>query len=278
MVTLTSLGVLAVAFVAGVMGSLLGLGGGIIVVPALTLLFGVPIHVAIGASLVGVIATSSGAASRYVRHGLTHMRLAMVLEVATVAGALAGATLAGVVPGRWLFLLFAFISVLTGSLLIRAEEPVRTLPPEPDRLSAWLRLEGSYLDERLGAEVPYRATRTTTGLGVSMLAGLFSGLLGVGGGFLKVPAMHRLMGLPIKVCTATSSFMIGVTAASSAAVFFARGDIRPELAAPVAVGVLGGATLGSRLLGRLPASVIRQAFLVVLVLVAVQMAWRGVRM
>lgn len=278
MVTITTLGVLVVAFAAGVMGSLLGLGGGIIVVPALTLLFGVPIHLAIGASLVGVIATSSGAASHYVRHGLTHMRLAMVLEVATVAGALGGATLAGVVHGRWLFLLFAFISVVTGSLLLRAEEPDRCVLPNPDRLAVRLRLEGSFFDERRGVEVGYHATRTVAGLGVSLLAGLFSGLLGVGGGFLKVPAMHRLMGLPIKVCTATSSFMIGVTAATSAAVFFARGDIRPELAAPVAVGVLAGATLGSRLLGRLPAPVIRQAFLIVLVIVAVQMAWRGVRM
>lgn len=277
MVTLTTLGILAVAFVAGVMGALLGLGGGIIVVPALTLLFDVPIHLAIGASIVGVIATSSGAASRYVRHGLTHMRLAMVLEVATVTGALAGATLAGITSPRVLYLLFTLLLVVAGASMVRLETPDTAQVASQDRLAGWLRLGGSYFDPRLQTAVPYHAVRVGGGLAISLVAGVFSGLLGVGGGFLKVPAMHRLMRLPLKVSTATSSFMIGVTAASSAAVFFARGDVRPEIAAPVAVGVLAGATVGARLLSHLPAKVIRWAFLLVMAVVAVQMALRGVR-
>lgn len=277
MVTLMTLGILAVAFVAGVMGALLGLGGGIIVVPALTLLFDVPIHFAIGASIVGVIATSSGAASRYVRHGLTHMRLAMVLELATVTGALAGATLAGAASPRVLYLLFTLLLVVAGASMLQVETPDTVDAPTADRLSGWLRLGGSYRDPRLQTSVPYHAVHVGGGLAISLVAGVFSGLLGVGGGFLKVPAMHRLMRLPLKVSTATSSFMIGVTAASSAAVFFARGDVRPELAAPVAVGVLAGATVGARLLSLLPARAIRWAFLFVMAVVAVQMALRGVR-
>lgn len=277
MVTLTTLGILAVAFVAGVMGALLGLGGGIIVVPALTLLFDVPIHLAIGASIVGVIATSSGAASRYVRHGLTHMRLAMVLELATVTGALAGATLAGIASPQVLYLLFTLLLVVAGASMLQVETRDTAEPAPPDRLADRLRLGGSYFDPRLQTSVPYHAVHVGGGLSISLVAGVFSGLLGVGGGFLKVPAMHRLMGLPLKVSTATSSFMIGVTAATSAAVFFARGDVRPELAAPVAVGVLAGATVGARLLSHLPARVIRWAFLLVMAVVAVQMALRGVR-
>ncbi|HPC84687.1 MAG TPA: sulfite exporter TauE/SafE family protein [Thermoanaerobaculaceae bacterium] len=277
MVTLTTLGILGAAMVAGVVGALLGLGGGIIVVPALTLLFDVPIHLAIGASIVGVIATSSGAASRYVRRGLTHMRLAMVLELATVVGALAGATFAGLASPRVLYLLFALLLVLAAASMLQGETADAGEAVPPGGLAEWLRLGGSYLDPQRGATVAYHAENVGGGLAVSFVAGVFSGLLGVGGGFLKVPAMHRLMGLPLKVSTATSSFMIGVTAASSAAVFFARGDVRPELAAPVALGVLAGATVGARLLSHLPARVIRWALLLVLAVVAVQMAVRGAR-
>jgi uncharacterized membrane protein YfcA len=277
MLTISTLLILGVAFVAGVLGSLLGLGGGFIVVPALSLFFGVPIHAAIGASIVGVVATSSGAASRYVRQGLTHMRLAMLLEVATVSGALGGALLAGVVSGRWLFLVFAVMMLVAGASMVLGSDARDSTPLPPDRLSRSLRLEGSYVDRSSGHTVEYRATRTGSGLIVSLVAGIFSGLLGLGGGFLKVPAMHRLMRLPIKVCTATSTFMIGVTAATSAAIFFTRGDVRPELAAPVAVGVLAGAALGSRLLGRLPAVAIRRIFLTVLVVLALQMAWKGLQ-
>ena len=277
MVTLATLGILAVAFVAGVMGALLGLGGGIIVVPALTLLFDVPIHLAIGASIVGVIATSSGAASRYVRHGLTHMRLAMVLELATVSGALAGATLAGAASPQVLYLLFTLLLVVAGVSMLHVETPDSAEIRPPDRLSGWLRLGGSYLDPRLQAAVPYHAVQVGGGLAVSLVAWVVGCLLWVCGCFLKVPAMQRLMRLPLKVSTATSSFMIGVTAATSAAVFFARGDVRPELAAPVAVGVLAGAMVGARLLSLLPTRAVRWTFLVVMAVVAVQMALRGVR-
>lgn len=277
MLTIATLLILAAAFVAGVIGALLGIGGGLIVVPALSLFLGAPIHAAIAASIVGVVATSSGAASRYVRHGLTHMRLAMLLEVGTVTGALGGALLAGVVSGRWLYLVFGLTMLVAGAFMVIGRDRTGDAPLPQDGLSEWLRLDGAYFDQASGRTVEYHASHTGWGLLVSLVAGLFSGLLGVGGGFLKVPAMNRMMRLPIKVCTATSTFMIGVTAATSAAVFFARGDVRPELAAPVAVGVLAGATVGSRLLGHLPAVTLRRIFLAVIAILAVQMAWKGLR-
>lgn len=260
------------------MGSLLGLGGGIIVVPALTLLLGVNIHYAIGASLVGVIATSSASASRYVRNGLTNMRLGMLLEVSTVSGALVGAFLAGILPPRALQILFGVLmAVATISLLRTESDPGEISPPPPDRLADRLKLHGSYHDGALGQEIPYRVGRTWLGLIISALAGIFSGLLGVGGGFLKVPAMHVGMKIPLKVASATSSFMIGVTAAASAGVFFSRGLLDPSITAPVATGVLLGAALGARLLERIHGAWVRNMLLLALAFVAVQMVLKGVR-
>ncbi|EIP97667.1 putative permease [Opitutaceae bacterium TAV1] len=260
---------------AGALGSLVGVGGGIIVVPALTLLMGVDIQHAIAASIISVIATSSGAASSYVRERITNIRLAMVMEIATALGALCGAFLAAVVSGRWLYLLFGVVLCYTAwSMSRKSKGHVRE--PVPDPWADRLKLHGSYFDRAEGREISYRVSRSKLGLVVSYVAGVVSGLLGIGGGVLKVPVMNLAMGLPIKVCTATSNFMIGVTAATSAAVYFMRGDIKPFIAAPVAVGVIIGAKIGARLLGRLKGNVIRVTFVAVLVISAVQMLWKGI--
>jgi hypothetical protein len=268
--------VFAASFAAGLLGSLVGVGGGIIVVPVLTLVFDVPIHFAIGASIVSVIATSSAAAASYVRERLVNLRVAMLMEVFTAAGAVAGATVAGHVPGRALFLLFGALLAYTAWNMSR---PVRggVHPAPPDPLADRLQLHSHFFDRTTGGEVHYRVARTKLGLAVSSVAGVMSGLLGIGGGVLKVPAMNLAMGIPLKVCTATSNFMIGVTGAASAAVYFMRGDILPFVAAPVATGVLLGATAGSKLLGRTHGAVLRVLFVIVLSVTAVQMLIKGIR-
>ena len=267
--------IFGIALLAGFAGSLLGLGGGIIVVPALTLIFGVDIRLAIGASIISVIATSSGAAAAYVRENLANLRVAMFLEIGTTLGAISGAYLAGIVHTRFLFILFGLLLAWSAVAMLQKRHPAHGdafASPLADRL----RLHSSYFDEAIGQAVDYRVTRPITGLGLMYLAGAASGLLGIGSGALKVPAMDLAMRLPMKVSTATSNFMIGVTAAASAGLYFVRGDIDPVLAAPVAAGVLFGATIGSRFLGRLESRVIRAVFVVVLVVVSVQMLVRGV--
>ncbi|MDB5329975.1 MAG: Arginine/ornithine antiporter ArcD [Phycisphaerales bacterium] len=266
-----------ISVAAGVLGSLVGLGGGIIVVPALTLWLHVDIRYAVGASIVSVIATSSGAAAAYVREHMTNLRVAMVLEIATTAGALSGALLAGVVGGRWLFVLFGLILGYSALAMFRNRHEDADRPLPPSRIAERLRLGGAYYDQAAGREIVYRVTRVPLGFGLMYVAGVVSGLLGIGSGSLKVAAMDLAMRLPIKVSTATSNFMIGVTAAASAGVYFARGDIDPFIAAPVAAGVLVGATAGSRLLGRLHGAVIRTVFIVVLIWISVQMLWKGAR-
>jgi uncharacterized protein len=262
---------------AGVFGALLGLGGGIIVVPALTLLLGVDIRYAIGASIVSVIATSSGAGAAYVRDRLANIRIAMLLESATTLGALAGAFLSGVVSHRWLYLIFGLVMAYAATGMWRGPRPAREAAGRPDRLTARLRLDGTYFDGALGKEVPYRASHAPRGLASSSLAGVISGLLGVGGGVIQVPAMNLVMGLPLKISTATSNFMIGVTAATSAGIYFQRGDINPFIAGPVALGVITGAVIGARLMRRLRSNMLRAAFTLVLVGTAVEMIWKGLR-
>ena len=266
-----------VSFVAGALGSLLGLGGGIIVVPALTLLLHIDIRYAIRASIVSVIATSSGAAAAYVRERMTNLRVAMFLELGTTAGAITGAYLAGVVGGRWLFLIFGVMMGYSALAMFRKRHGDGGAEPPPDLLADRLRLHDTYYDAAEGRRVDYRVTRAPLGLALMYVAGVVSGLLGIGSGALKVPAMDLAMRLPIKVSTATSNFMIGVTAAASAGVYFARGDIDPFVAAPVAAGVLVGAVGGSRLLGRLQGRVIRLIFVGVLLYVSAQMLWKGLR-
>lgn len=271
--------VLLVSMGAGLLGSLLGLGGGLILIPVLTLVLKVDIRYAVGASIVSVIATSSGAAAAYVRDGLANLRVAMFLELATVAGAVTGAMLAGLVGGRALYLLFGAVMAYSALAMLRKlrddGEP-REEPP-PDALADRLALHGSYYDASTEREVAYRVHRPLAGLGLMYVAGAVSGLLGIGSGALKVPAMDLAMGLPIKVSTATSNFMIGVTAAASAGIYFARGDIDPFIAGPVCLGVTMGAFAGSRYLTKLKSGSLRMLFVAVLLWVSFEMLSKGLR-
>jgi len=265
----------ATSVVAGGAGAVLGLGGGILLIPILTLFFGVDLHYAMGASIVSVIATSSGAAAAYLRTSLSNVRIGLFLALATVSGAMLGAALAGVVPIRVLQLLLGLAlaySTVTTLRQLRVELPE---PVEADPLALRFGLEGTYYDAVLDRDVKYRATRVAQGFSAMFGAGLLSGLLGIGSGAFKVLAMDHFMRLPMKVSTATSNFMIGITSAASAGIYFARGDIHPVLAAPVAVGVLVGAAAGTRLMARLRNSTIRKAFLPVLGWLAVSMILRG---
>ncbi|MBF6605244.1 MAG: sulfite exporter TauE/SafE family protein [Chloroflexi bacterium] len=268
-------GIFAISVAAGVVGALAGVGGGLFVVPALTGLFGVDIHLAIGASIVSVIATSSGAAAAYVRDRLTDMRVGMFLELATTSGAIAGALLAAVVAPALLFILLGVVLLFSSvqqTFKLREE-----LPPslEESPLARRLGLSSAYPDARLGRDVPYAAQRIPLGFLLMGFAGLVSGLLGIGSGALKVLAMDGAMRLPMKVSSATSNFMIGVTAAASAGIYLARGDVDPRIATPVALGVLAGATVGARLLPRLANRHVRWVFIPVLIIIGLQMLVRG---
>ena len=266
-----------VSVVAGTLGALLGLGGGLLIIPALTLWFHVDIRYAIGASIVSVIATSSGAAVTYVRDRLTNLRVAMVLELATTTGAMTGAYLAGRVGSKTLYLIFGVVMAYSAAMMFRKLGHDESRPARRAPWADWLRLHSSYYDEALSREIPYRVSGTRIGLGLMYVAGIVSGLLGIGSGALKVPAMDLAMGLPLKVSAATSNFMIGVTAAASAGVYFMRGDIDPFVAGPVAVGVLLGAQAGVRLLGRLESRSIRIVFILLLLWVSTQMLLKGAR-
>ncbi|MCE9672909.1 sulfite exporter TauE/SafE family protein [Myxococcus stipitatus] len=268
--------VLGISVGAGLLGSLLGIGGGLILIPVLTLWLKVDIHYAVGASIVSVIATSSGAAAAYVRERMANLRVAMFLEVATTAGALTGAFLAGRVGGRGVYLVFGAVMAYSALVMLRRMRAGAAAPVPEDALADRLGLHGSYWDEAAGREVDYRVTRPLAGLGLMYVAGTVSGMLGIGSGALKVPAMDLAMRLPLKVSTATSNFMIGVTAAASAGVYFARGHIDPFIAGPVCVGVTLGAWLGSRhLMGRVNALWLRALFVGVLLWVAFEMLRKG---
>jgi uncharacterized membrane protein YfcA len=269
------LGIFVVSAAAGLIGALAGVGGGILVIPALTIGFGVDIHLAVGASIVSVIATSSGAAAAYIRDRMTDMRVGMFLELATTTGAVCGALLAAVVAPAFLYVLLGLVLLASAGMQVaRLGDP----PPEsagPSPLAVSLRLVSSYPDRRLGREVPYFAHRIPFGFALMWLAGLVSGLLGIGSGALKVLAMDVAMKLPIKVSSATSNFMIGVTAAASAGIYLSRGDVDPQIAAPVALGVLAGALVGARVLQRISNRSVRLIFLPVLVGVGIETIGRG---
>jgi len=263
------------AMLAGVLGALVGLGGGILIVPLLTLAFGLPIQYAIGVSIVAVIATSSGAAATYVRDHLTNLRIGLFLEIGTTIGAISGAFLAGLLAPSLLFIIFGIVLIISAVPLVLklGEELPKGI--RNDRWASWLHLSSSYPDKHLEKEISYQVTRTPLGLAMMYVAGVISGLLGIGSGALKVLAMDTIMRLPMKVSTTTSNFMIGVTAAASAGIYFARGDIPPLVAAPVALGILAGAFVGARLLAHLSNRTLRLIFLPVLVVIATQMVLRG---
>jgi uncharacterized protein len=260
---------------AGLVGSLVGLGGGVFVVPLLTGLFGVPFGAAAGASIVSVIATSSGAAAAYVRDRITNLRVGMFLQIATTIGAISGAFLAVLVPSAFLYIVFGLVLLFSAAPLIMKLGEELPTGVKNDRWAEKLSLASSYPDQRLGREVSYEVTRVPLGFSMMYVAGLLSGLLGIGSGTFKVLAMDTVMRLPMKVSTTTSNLMIGVTAAASAGIYFQRGMIDPLIAAPVALGVLLGATIGAKTLGRLSNSAIRKIFIPILVLIAAEMIIRG---
>ncbi len=264
------------SFLAGLLGSLTGLGGGIVIVPLLTIALGVDIRYAVGASLVSVIATSSGAASAYVREGYSKIRVGMLLEIATSIGALSGAMLATVLPTSVIAVVFGAVLLHSAWLSFRNQSAGPPPDAAQDKIAGWFHLDDEY-PGRDGKMVPYRVCNVPGGFGLMAVAGILSGLLGIGSGALKVIAMDRLMRLPFKVSTTTSNFMIGVTAAASAGVYFSRGYIDPGLAMPVMLGVLSGALVGARLLAAARTRVLRLAFAAVITVLAIEMIYNGVR-
>jgi uncharacterized membrane protein YfcA len=264
---------LAVAsLLAGFLGALTGLGGGVVIVPLLVLGFGVDIHYAIGASLVSVIATSSGAAAAYVRDGYSNIRAGMFLEIATTIGALSGATLAAKVPPNGLAIAFGLVLLVSAYLSRHGSDHV-TADVVPDKWATKLRLDSAY-PTAAGLQA-YRVQNVPAGFGLMYGAGVLSGLLGIGSGAVKVLAMDQAMRLPFKVSTTTSNFMIGVTAAASAGVYLHRGYIDPALAMPVVLGVLLGSMQGARVLTSAQPGRLRLVFTWVIVALAVEMLFNG---
>jgi hypothetical protein len=262
------------AFSAGLLGALTGLGGGMVIVPMLTLVFHVDLRYAIGASLISVIATSSGAAAAYVKEGYTNVRVGMLLEIATTLGALGGAYLAGRIGTGAIAVIFAVVLLYSA---YRSTKPLaeHVSAEDDDPLSRRLRLASTYPTPR-GLQA-YGVQKVPAGFGLMALAGVLSGLLGIGSGALKVLAMDQLMHLPFKVSTTTSNFMIGVTAAASAGIYLSRGYIDPALALPVMIGVLAGALVGARILAGANTKALRRIFAVVIIALALEMAYKGLR-
>jgi uncharacterized protein len=264
--------VLFASLLAGFIGSLTGLGGGIIITPVLTIFLGVDIRYAIGASLISVIATSSGAAAAYVRDGYSNIRIGMFLEIATTLGALFGAFLGARMPTAGLGIIFGIVLLQSAWQASRPPKP-HSSSGMPDPLAVRLRLNGAY--QANGKEEHYVVNRVKTGFAMMFGAGTLSGLLGIGSGSLKVIAMDQAMQMPFKVSTATSNFMIGVTAAASASVYLSRGYVDPSIVMPVMLGVLCGAMVGATFLPRLPVVVLRRVFAVLVALVGIQMIVNG---
>jgi uncharacterized protein len=262
----------AVSIGASALGGALGMASGIFIVPILTLLFGIDIHAAVGASLVSVIACSCGSAAPFLEQRLTNTRLAVVLETATTLGALTGVFLIGIIPTAYLYFLFAAILALSAKqMLARWREPSNAVVIDVRSYATMLRLHSVVADRMTGHDVPYQVGSVPLGLSVMYGAGLVSALLGIGSGVLKIPAMDAALRLPIKVSSATSNFMIGVTATASAGAYFVRGDIDVGIAGPVALGSVVGALAGARLLMGLSGDKLRIFFVIILVLLAVQM-------
>ena len=260
------------AMAAGLLGSLTGLGGGVVLIPLLTLVFKVDIHYAIGTSLISVIATSSGAAAAYVREGITNIRLGMFLELATTLGAIGGAWLAASLSTSFIAILFGVILILSAIVsFTKLSDPVSTGNGSP--LSRLLRLNSSYPTPE-GVK-PYVVKNVVGGFLMMNVAGVISGLLGIGSGALKVIAMDNIMRIPFKVSTTTSNFMIGVTAAASVGIYLQKGYIDPGLSMPVMLGVLLGAFIGSRILARARVASLKILFAAVILVLAIEMMYNG---
>ena len=266
------------ALFAGFLGSLTGLGGGVIIVPLLTIGFGIDIRYAIGTSLISVIATSSGAASAYLKEGLLNIRVGMLLEIATTLGAIAGAAIALFAPVQVISILFGLVLLYSAlvSFQKRKENPVLVTVPEkkPGKITRLLNVNGTYTTDQ--GEQHYSLQHLGGGFSVMGIAGVLSGLLGIGSGALKVIAMDSIMKIPFKVSTSTSNFMIGVTAAASAGIYLSRGYIDPVLSMPVLVGVLLGSLFGAKILLRAQTKSIRVVFAIVITLLAFEMIYNGI--
>ena len=260
------------SLLAGFLGALTGLGGGVVIVPLLTIGLGVDIRYAVGASLVSVIATSSGAAAAYVREGFTNLRVGMLLEIATTLGALAGAALAAVLAPSLIAVVFGLV-LLHSAWVARRQVDPHPKDAESDPLATWLHLNGAY-PTPAGLQ-HYHVRRVPAGAALMAVAGVLSGLLGIGSGAVKVLAMDRTMRLPFKVSTTTSNFMIGVTAAAGAGVYLWRGYVDPGLAMPVMLGVLAGSLVGARVLTAAPSRHLRVVFAVVIALLGAEMIFNG---
>ena len=267
------------ALIAGLLVSLTGLGGGVFIIPLLTLVFGVDIRYAIGTSLISVIATSSGAASSYVKEGLLNIRIGMFLEIATTLGAIAGAAIAVFAPTHAIAIVFGLVLIYSAINSLRRQneedENIATTPlKEPGKLIRLLKAEGTY---NTGSETKsYKLKNVGGGFFVMSLAGVLSGLLGIGSGALKVIAMDTIMKIPFKVSTSTSNFMIGVTAAASAGIYLNRGYIDPVLSLPIMVGVLIGSLAGAKVLLKARTKPIRVVFAIVIMLLAAEMIYNGI--
>jgi uncharacterized membrane protein YfcA len=273
--TLIAFKILCISVIAGIVGSVLGLGGGTVVTPALTLMFGVDIRHAIGASIISVIATSSGAAIAYIRDKITNIRIGMFLEIATTTGAITGAFIGGLINPNYLYILFGVLLLYSAYGMAKKN---KTELPQNVSQHPWAekwKLNSSYYDKALQKEVEYNVDGVPSGFGVMYGAGVISGLLGIGSGSFKVMAMDLYMKLPLKVSSATSNFMMGVTAAASAGVYLMRGDIDPQIAAPVALGVLVGATLGTKIMQHLKSKTIRRFFIPFLIYISIEMVLKG---
>ncbi len=256
---------------AGMLGSLTGLGGGVVIVPLLTLGLGVDIHYAIGASLVSVIATSSGAAAAYVKEGYSNIRIGMFLEMATTMGALFGALVAAVVPAAAVAVVFGLVLMHSAYLSTRPHRDESSV--EPDALATRLKMDSTY--PGTNGPIPYHVNAVPTGFSLMFVAGTLSGLLGIGSGAVKVLAMDRAMHIPFKVSTTTSNFMIGVTAAASAGVYLNRGFIDPVVSMPVMLGVLLGSMVGARILVAVKTRLLRLIFSLVILVLGIEMIYNA---
>jgi uncharacterized membrane protein YfcA len=267
-----SLVILGGSLLAGLLGSLTGLGGGVVLVPMLTILFKVDLHYAIGASLISVIATSSGSAAAYVREGFSNIRIGMFLEIATTIGAIAGAWLATRTPARGIAIVFGLVLLYSVYLSLKRHDDEIVVPK--NNWSSRLKMDGTFPGPD-GTEKRYAVTNISGGFATMFGAGALSGLLGIGSGAVKVLAMDHIMRIPFKVSTTTSNFMIGVTAAASAGIYLRRGYIDPTLAAPVMIGVLLGSLIGAKLLVKTAVKSLRLIFSVVIFVLAVEMIYNG---
>ncbi len=266
----------AISIVAGFVGAMSGMGGGVVLIPALTF-FGLPIKEVIAVSIVSVVATSSGSAAAYVRDHITNLKVGMFLEMFTMVGAIVGAKLSLAAGQQFLFIAFGLVLFACWAALLIQPDIEYVATVKQDGFTRWLELEGSYYDYAADCTIEYKARRAHWGAALMFWVGVIAGLLGIGAGALKVLIHDLVMGLPPKVSTTTSNLIIGVTALAGASVYLAAGLIRPALAAPIVVGIVIGALIGTRTLVRLQNRAVRRFFLAILALLATEMIYRGLK-